>query len=626
MSEWQTFCLNELANIVMGQSPDSASYNEVGIGDPFLQGCADFGKRYPATRVFCSDPKKMGERGSILISVRAPVGELNIADKDYCIGRGIAAINPVKANRDFLYNFLLYNKRLFSRYSQGSTFEAINSKDLNCFPIPCPSERNHQRKIARILTTVDKVIEQTEATIEKLKKIKQGMMYDLFARGIDVETGKLRLPYSEAPHLYKESELGWIPKEWDTLPLEKSFELLIDFRGKTPKKIGMEWGGGNIPALSANNVEMGRINFGKGTYYGSEALFDVWMTNGVPDQGDTIMTMEAPLGNVAQIPDNKKYILSQRVILIRPDPQLFEKDFYSYLLRTTYFQGELHKNSTGTTAQGIQQKKLLRILLPHPKSTQEQELIGLKMKATDNHLLSAQIMFLEKYLNIKQGLMQDLLTGKISVTISEEQPTQKKKIVQPAFKRVVLAAEITAQLYRERKFGSVKQEKIIYLCEKHIGLEEDIESQYYRQAAGPYDPKTKRSIENNFRKQKWFDVKREPGKRVKYIPLEKMGEHKKYFGRYFRQHSHKIHWIIELLRPFTSQQCEMVATLYAAWNDLLLKGDTPTDQSIIDEVLYRWHESKQLIDKNRWQKALLWMRKNKIVPAGSGKATKITGH
>lgn len=273
----------------------------------------------------------------------------------------------------------------------------------------------HQRKIVRILTAIDKAIKQTEETIWKLEKIKQGMMHDLFTRGIDVKTGKLRKSYADAPGLYKKSVLGWIPREWcDPIAFDKSFELLIDFRGKTPKKIGMNWGNGNIPGLSANNVEMGAINFSKETNYGSEDLFNAWMTNGATEKGDTVMTMEAPLGNVAQIPDNAKYILSQRVILIRPDHQILNKYFYTYLLRTDYFQKELYKNATGTTAQGIQQKKLVRILLSYPNDMKEQELIGTRIRAVDDNLCSQNIFF-NKHSNIKQGLMQDLLTGKVPV-------------------------------------------------------------------------------------------------------------------------------------------------------------------------------------------------------------------
>ena len=86
--------LKDVCGIIMGQSPDSSSYNEEGSGLPFFQGNADFGERYPVTRVWCDAPVKIAKANDILISVRAPIGALNYAREECCIGRGLAAITP----------------------------------------------------------------------------------------------------------------------------------------------------------------------------------------------------------------------------------------------------------------------------------------------------------------------------------------------------------------------------------------------------------------------------------------------------------------------------------------------------------------------------------------------------
>src|SRR3989442_14196722 len=118
----------------------------------------------------------------------------------------------------------------------------------------------------------------------------------------------------------KESPYGPIPKDWEFQPLAAVLGVVMDYRGRTPTKLGMEWGGGEIPALSAKNVCMGRIDLSRETYLSSDALYSRWMTAGDPERGDIIITLEAPLGNVARIPDERKYILSQRVVLLRPKP------------------------------------------------------------------------------------------------------------------------------------------------------------------------------------------------------------------------------------------------------------------------------------------------------------------
>ena len=206
----------------------------------------------------------------------------------------------------------------------------------------------------------------------------------------------------------------------------------------------------------------------------------------------------------------------------------------------------------------------------------------------------------------------EMLKG-VDEPTEQKKQTKSKSTAQPAFKRAVFAAEITAQLYKEDTFGSVKQEKVNFLCGEHLGLTEELAYSHSRQAAGPYDPRAKRSIENNFKRLKWFDVKREKGKEVKYIPLAKFGDHKKYFNRYFGLLSKEISAIIELLRKPNSEQCEIIATLYSAWKDFLDDGKSPTDDQIVDEVLLNWHKSKTRIAKDRWLRALGWMKEKGLV-------------
>ena len=195
---------------------------------------------------------------------------------------------------------------------------------------------------------------------------------------------------------------------WREIPLEDIVESFIDFRGRTPKKLSMNWGGGDIPALSANNVQMGKINLEKGTQYGSEALYQRWMTSGDCAKGDIVMTMEAPLGNVAQIPDNQKYILSQRVILLKTRRHLVDNDFLFQRLSWKHFQATLKEHATGTTAQGIQRAKLEKIPLTLP-TVLEQRSIAAVLSWLDRAIEQTEAL-IAKQQRIKAGLMQDLLT------------------------------------------------------------------------------------------------------------------------------------------------------------------------------------------------------------------------
>lgn len=214
MSELMSVPLDRFADVTMGQSPGAELCNTVGKGLPFLQGCAEFGRRSPETTIFCSPPLRIARAGSVLISVRAPVGTMNYADQDYCIGRGLGAFKAKQgvSNTIFLKHAVEQNSVYLHRRSQGSTFAAVSTADVQTVPIPAFALAK-QNKIATILTSIDTAIEKTEALIEKYRQIKAGLMHDLFTRGV-FPNGQLRPPREQAPGLYQETVIGWIPKDW----------------------------------------------------------------------------------------------------------------------------------------------------------------------------------------------------------------------------------------------------------------------------------------------------------------------------------------------------------------------------------------------------------------------------
>lgn len=138
---WEDSILSEIANITMGQSPDGSSYNEEGNGSVFYQGSTDFGIRFPSVRMFTTEPSRFAEKGDILMSVRAPVGDTNIANKDCCIGRGLAALNSKIGSITYLYFILDYLKAKFDLLnSVGTTFGAITKDELFTLPVIKPDD------------------------------------------------------------------------------------------------------------------------------------------------------------------------------------------------------------------------------------------------------------------------------------------------------------------------------------------------------------------------------------------------------------------------------------------------------------------------------------------------------
>lgn len=173
--------LEEICAINMGQSPDSSTYNEDGNGLPFFQGNADFGETYPAVRMWCSEPTKIAREKDILISVRAPIGALNIANCECCIGRGLAAltVNEDICAQEYLWHALSGKVDELNSKGTGSTFKAINKKTLSETEIPLPPI-DEQRKIAAILDKVSDLIAKRQQQLDKLDEAVKARFVEMF--------------------------------------------------------------------------------------------------------------------------------------------------------------------------------------------------------------------------------------------------------------------------------------------------------------------------------------------------------------------------------------------------------------------------------------------------------------
>lgn len=161
--------LGDICTINMGQSPSSSTYNSTGEGLPFFQGNADFGDIHPTVRTWCSNPIKIAEKGDLLISVRAPIGALNIANEQCCIGRGLAALTNCTKNiyKEYLWFALLSKIDELNSKGTGSTFKSINKKILAETSIPLPS-LERQKQIAKQLICLATLLSRKKQQLSKL--------------------------------------------------------------------------------------------------------------------------------------------------------------------------------------------------------------------------------------------------------------------------------------------------------------------------------------------------------------------------------------------------------------------------------------------------------------------------
>jgi len=294
----------------------------------------------------------------------------------------------VKPTRELDVRWLYWMLQTLGLEGMGSStgIPGLNRNDAYRATVRLPPLPK-QRRTAEILDGVDNQIRSQERTIAKLELGKRGFL--------DHELNKLG------------------KGEW--IPTKRLLAHVIDFRGRTPRKLGMNWGDGTILALSANNVQMGTIDTSRETYYGSERLYSAWMTHGPTRRGDIVVTMEAPLGNIARIPDDRKYILSQRVVLLRFDEKYLVNNFAYWFMRSSSFQREIAARSTGTTATGIRRATLEAIPMPVPAMSVQGKIASGVFSFQDR--IDRETTVWTKLTVQKQALMDDLLTGRVRVPV-----------------------------------------------------------------------------------------------------------------------------------------------------------------------------------------------------------------
>ncbi|MBR6848066.1 MAG: restriction endonuclease subunit S [Bacteroidales bacterium] len=501
-------------------------------------------------------------------------------------GAFMTILRPKNIDGDFL--LYVWRSRIIQKQIEevlGATINQITNADLKSFIVLNPSPRE-QKSIANALSNIDNLISSLSKTIEKKRLIKQGAMQQLL-------TGKKRLPGFDG--------------EWEK---HKIGDFLSILKGYGLSKSHLVQDGENKCIL------YGEL-FTKYDYEIKTCISRTDSDEGLLSEcGDILMpgsttTNGIDLAKAVSVYESNIHLGGDIVVL--RDKKIVEYEPYFVSAQITELcKQAIEQSSQGITIIHLNTRELRNVEIILPLARKEQLAIANVLRTMDNEIESLEEER-DKYIRLKEGMMQKLLTGQIRLVEAEtkQKDLPKAKAANVYFKRSVLAAEIADRLCEERTFGHVKMEKLIFLTEHLCHI--DIDSHYHRDAAGPYDNRALRSIDSQMKKQKWFEAKKED-KGYRYIPMQNRGGHKKYFEKYYADSMPMFEKIIDTFRSSTTEQCEIVATLYSAWDDLLQSHKSFTDDDILNEVLNNWHESKKRISRNRWQTELDWMRVNGFVP------------
>lgn len=341
----ETLRLDQIAEVTMGQSPDSSSYNSVGKGIPFYQGKTEFTDKYigqPST--WCTSPTRIAKENDILMSVRAPVGNVNIATEECCIGRGLSSIRPQNGfNSEFIFEALEQKKEELENKATGSTFKAINKDIVLSIQIPNTSI-SIQKEYSNFVKQIDKSKFLLQQILEKFELLKKSRFIEMFG---NVATNNKRW---EKTKLGNKSVIGSSKRIFAN---EYTTEGIPFYRSKEIIELGM----GEKPS-----VEL---------YISKKRYQEIKEKFGIPIPGDILMTAVGTIGKFWIVPNSKPfYYKDGNLVYIRTKEfnPLFLKKLLEMLIEKYKVE---NANGSAYTALTIEKLKDLQIVLP-PMTLQKQ--------------------------------------------------------------------------------------------------------------------------------------------------------------------------------------------------------------------------------------------------------------
>jgi type I restriction enzyme S subunit len=386
-AEWRVVKLGDVADLTMGQSPPSSTYNTVGKGIPFLQGKAEFGEIYPKPAKWCSAPLRTAKRGSVLVSVRAPVGDANLANQDFCIGRGLAALSGKQLLvNEFLFFYLLDSKSLLEEQGTGSTFKSINKAILTNFPIPL-LPLAEQRAIAEALRAVQEAQEATGRVIAAARELKQSLMRHLFTYGpVPVEQAD-RVPMQE-------TELGPLPAHWRVVRLGE----VVSLRKGTISPAEVP----NARYIGLEHIDSGEITIKR---FGHAS--DTKSAKAIFQAGDILYGKLRPYLDKAALAEWGGVCSTDILVLI---PLQVDPLFGAYLMHSSHVLNHAIATTTGVNHPRTSWKALSQCMIPLPPLAEQREIARIlqtvdeKIRAEEARRQALEALF--------KTLLHDLMTAR----------------------------------------------------------------------------------------------------------------------------------------------------------------------------------------------------------------------
>ena len=512
----------------------------------------------------------------------------------------------------YYYFYSMWQRKIFNKLGNDGVRSALNASDMLNLPFPDISE-DEANKIANFLdkkvTEIDNVIEKTRETIEDYKKYKQSIITKAVTKGLDKNVEM------------KDSGVEWIgkiPKNSKVIPLKYLVEGIKDGTHGTHERVSE----GEL-LLSAKNINNGNIVVSNNESYITKEEYNKIVANGYPKKNDILMCCVGDVGKTAVYKFDKTFAFQRSVMFIRIKEKL-NYNYVNYYLNSESAQIEetllVNKNIQAGLYQGA--IKEVKIIV-HENELEKRIIRYLSKKCNEiDNLISCKEKIIEELEQYKKSLIYEYVTGKKEVkenNLLKQNDAKEIKIncKDNIFAQAILLCKIIEKL-NKYNLGRVKAEKALYLIERDIGF--NFKNNYVREKAGPLSEAIYKCESVISKKNRWVKInnKKNP---IDYEILPNFSNYKKYYKKYYSDYDKKIERIIKIIKDYSMDKAEMVATLYASWNDFIIKEEEISDIKIVKDVRENWNDTKKRFKENEWLDVLKEMKQVGLIPKGKGNLT-----
>jgi type I restriction enzyme S subunit len=575
----------------------------------------DVGNKKPEDVSKC----KIVTRGDFVInSMNYGIGSYGWSDYDGVCSPVYIVLKPQNDIVESRFAFRIFENRAFQTFAQSlgnGILEhrcAINWDILKPIGVGVPP-MDEQKAILDILDRetgkIDELVAEQRRLMDLLKEKRQAVISHAVTRGLN----------PAAP--LKPSGIEWlgdVPAHWAVKPLKYLMSLTS---GGTPSKENLAYWDGTVPWASSKDLKTAEL-FDTQDHITQKALDDGAADLVPPGSILTVVRGMILLHTFPVVVARVPMAINQDLKAILPTAGV-NPDFLAWLLRGSSAEVLSRTDEAGHGTKVLRLESWLAMQVPVPPP-EEQTLILATIieRLAELDTLTAEAQRAVDLLQERRtALISAAVTGQIDVRGLATGAQRLAEKLEATMARAVLAAEILTRCAPFRQVRKVRLQKLIHLSEYEGELAE-IQGDYERQALGPYDDELMDEVVDELLARRWYEQKKE-GDHFIYVPLEKAGEHTAYLSHRGDKFL-RVQRVLDLLKSFATNRCERYSTLYAAWNDLLLKGRTPTDDEIIHEASdpQSWHERKGDFAPESWVEALQWMKVNGVIPKGFGVHTR----